>query len=113
MVVAKSFTKFAYRQETKSPHPVKLLVVDDNEEENKLVENLKDFVDLNLCALVKKEGIEVVLHNSNVVVDMDKRIKELKEQVEQALKRGEEREKELQMDLWASVKTILHILVMI
>jgi len=33
---------------------VKLLVVDDNEEENKLVENLKDFVDLNLCALVKK-----------------------------------------------------------
>jgi len=58
---------------------------------------------------VKKEGIEVVLHNNNVV----KRIRELKEQVEQALKRGEEREKELQMDLWASVKTILHILVMI
>ena len=62
---------------------------------------------------MKKEGIEVVLHNSNAVVYMDKRIRELKEQVEQALKRGKEREKELQMDLWASVKTILHILVMI
>ena len=68
---------------------VKLLVVDDNEEENKLVENLKDFVDLNLCALVKKEGIEVVLHN--MVVDTDKRIKELKEE--------SKREKELQMEL--------------
>ena len=65
------------------------MVVDDNEEENKLVENLKDFVDLNLCALVKKEGIEVVLHN--MVVDTDKRIKELKEE--------SKREKELQMEL--------------
>jgi len=65
MVVAKSFTKFAYRQELKSPHPVKLSVV--NEKENKLVEDLRDFVALNLHALAKEEGIEVVLRNTVMV----------------------------------------------
>ena len=68
-----------------STHPVKLSVVSDKE--NRIVKDLKDFINLNLRALSEKDGIEVVLRNA--VVDTDKKIEELKEQVEQALKRGE------------------------
>ena len=41
--------------------------------------------------------MDVVLRNA--VMATDKKFEELKEQVEQALRRGEEREKELQMEL--------------
>ncbi|CAG8497873.1 5472_t:CDS:2 [Paraglomus brasilianum] len=45
--------RVANKQETRSPHPVKLSVVD--EEENKVVDDLRDFVALNLLKLVSKE----------------------------------------------------------
>ena len=67
MVVAKSFTIYARRQETKSPHPVKLSKVD--EDENNLKKDLRDFVALNLHALADKEGIEVVLRNAVMVTN--------------------------------------------
>ena len=44
---------YILQQETRSPHPVKLSVVD--EEENKVVDDLRDFVALNLLKLVSKE----------------------------------------------------------
>ncbi|CAG8480121.1 6260_t:CDS:2 [Paraglomus occultum] len=53
---------FAYRQEIKSPHPVKLSVVDGDE--NMLVEDLRDLVALNLFALAEEERFEVVLRNA-------------------------------------------------
>ena len=57
MVVAPSFTYYARRESTRSPHPIKLSIVNDKKKKNNIVKDLRDFVDLNLCTLVKKEGV--------------------------------------------------------
>ena len=86
--MAKSFSRFAYRQETRSSHTVKLSKI--NETENNLEKDLRDFVALNLHALVEKEGIEVVLRNAAMTTN--KKIEELEENMRIILKREEERE---------------------
>jgi len=95
MLVAKSFTGHAYKQETKSPHPVKLSVVNEQENIINIVEDLNDFVALNLHALAEKEGIEVVLCNAVMVTN--NKLEELEEKMKLVLKRGEEKEKELKL----------------
>ncbi|CAG8599759.1 2986_t:CDS:2, partial [Paraglomus occultum] len=49
---------------TRSPNPIKLSIV--NDKKNNIVKDLRDFVDLNLCALAKKEGVDTVLHNATM-----------------------------------------------
>ena len=75
-----------------------------NDKENKIVivEDLRDFVDLNLCALARKEDIEVVLCNATMITqkkinELDRAMNETKELVELVIKRGENREQELKL----------------
>ena len=94
MIVAKSFSRFAYRQETRSSHTVKLSKI--NETENNLEKDLRDFVALNI---VEKEDIEVVLPNA--VMTTNKKMEELEENMRIILKGGEERElKRKKMDMF-------------
>ena len=104
MVVAPSFTYYACRESARSPCPIKLSIVNDKKKKNNIVKDLRDFVDLNLCALVKKEGVDTVLRNATIITqkkidELDRTVKETRELMELAIKRGEEREKELQMEL--------------
>ncbi|CAG8569502.1 1970_t:CDS:1, partial [Paraglomus brasilianum] len=59
----------------------------NNDKEDEIVKDLEDFVALNLHNFVEKEGVGVVL--CNAVMATDKKIEGLKEQIEQALKKGE------------------------
>ena len=63
---------------------------------------MRDFVDLNLCALARKEDIEVVLCNARMITqkkinELDRAMNETKELVELVIKRGENREQELKL----------------
>ncbi|CAG8587136.1 3773_t:CDS:2 [Paraglomus occultum] len=85
MVVAKSFTKSAYRWG-----------------ENMLVKDLQDFVACNLNALAEKEGIEVVLCNAvtgtNKKLEKLEKLKDLERDIKIVLERGEKMEKEWEME---------------
>ena len=58
----------------------------NNDKEDEIVKDLEDFVALNLHNFVEKEGVGVLC---NAVMATDKKIEGLKEQIEQALKKGE------------------------
>ena len=96
MIIATSFTYYGRREASRSPYPIKLSVVSDRE--NKIVEDLRDFVDLNLGALARKEDIEVVLRNATMITqnkinELDRAMNETKELVELVIKRGENRDR--------------------
>jgi hypothetical protein len=79
-------------------------VVNDKENKIVIVEDLRDFVDLNLGALARKEDIEVVLRNATMITqnkinELDRAMNETKELVELVIKRGEKREQELKLQL--------------
>ena len=90
MVIAHEFTKKAYEEEPKFLHPIKLSKVDE------IIEDLTDFVALNLRALAEREGDAVVPHNATT----DK-IDELKEMVKVQQRRIEA------VELWLRVACFL------